>query len=450
MLCTIPNQQNPGDFLFKPRLHDFNFNASIDYQPLKKIRTYLYYSLGRSFGTLYEYEGGGGYLNCKGISEGIGLGIRYINILDNYNFNIVYGVEARLHRTKINEIDDSSEIAYINGIDMYSKGFIFSIGTIFGGEKTTADYSFLKMLNEDYISAKPGFQEYINNAYPVSRKKLANKMLTFTETQIPYQQYDNGIYNQKIGNIDSAIYWFDQASQTANSELLFEIKTHKKDLAIMLIDSVNIYKSTMTFDIAENIILKAKKLIDDYYYVNEILADLYIKKGEAFEKAGNYKKAYMYYNKSEIIYPNSNVELIEKYNRLTNNLVREADIASNNGDFSFAIESLNFAIDITPEKNNELTKIIEELYAKLTKEEAIKIKRKIKNIVEEKKIELENSINKKILIGMSSAEVEDAIGAPIIKDTINKGERIYELWTYNNHPSLNRVYFEENLVIKVE
>ena len=57
---------------------------------------------------------------------------------------------------------------------------------------------------------------------------------------------------------------------------------------------------------------------------------------------------------------------------------------------------------------------------------------------------------KKILIGMSSNEVEDAIGLPIIKDTINKGNRIYELWTYNNRPNLSRVYLEENLVIKVE
>ena len=67
-----------------------------------------------------------------------------------------------------------------------------------------------------------------------------------------------------------------------------------------------------------------------------------------------------------------------------------------------------------------------------------------------KKTEINNALNKKILIGMSSNEVEEAIGLPFIKDVINQGNRLYELWTYNNRPNLTRVYFEENLVIKVE
>ena len=48
---------------------------------------------------------------------------------------------------------------------------------------------------------------------------------------------------------------------------------------------------------------------------------------------------------------------------------------------------------------------------------------------------------------MSSNEVENAICLPALKDMIKKGDRIYELWTYKN---LKRIYFEDNLVIKVE
>ena len=218
----------------------------------------------------------------------------------------------------------------------------------------------------------------------------------------------------------------------------------------MLVDSVNTYKSNMTFEVAEKIILKAKRLVNDYYYVNEMLSDLYIEKGDALEEAGNYIKAYIYYNKSKQIYPNSEVELIEKYYSLTENLIKQASVASNREEYSFAIESLNFALDINPKKQSELSPIIDDLYSKLSIEESMEIKEKIKNIVENKKKEIVNSLNKKILIGMSSNEVENAIGLPIIKDTINKGNRIYELWTYNNRPNLSRIYLEENLVIKVE
>ena len=115
-----------------------------------------------------------------------------------------------------------------------------------------------------------------------------------------------------------------------------------------------------------------------------------------------------------------------------------------------AIESLNFAVDISPDRKSELDTIIDELYFMLSMEESLEIKQKIESLVENKKEEIENSLHKKILIGMSSNEVENAIGLPIIKDTISQGDRVYELWTYNNRPNLTRVYFEENLVIKVE
>ena len=51
---------------------------------------------------------------------------------------------------------------------------------------------------------------------------------------------------------------------------------------------------------------------------------------------------------------------------------------------------------------------------------------------------------------MSSNEVEYAIGKPIVKDIVEIGNRIYELWTYEYKNKMKRIYFENNLVIKVE
>ena len=447
---TVPDNPNPGTLLFKPRLNDFNINTSIDYQPFPQLRAYLYHSLGYSFGTIYEYSGTGNYLECFGVSEGFGIGAKYVTIFEKYDFNLAYGLEFRLHRLYINEVDDPSKISHITGLDIYSKGLIFSISTIFGGQKTSADYSFRKMLDYNYISAEEGFSDYIDSRDNPPREKLAQKMLTFTQSQIPYQQYNNGLQHQYSGSIDSAIYWFNQAAFTANKDLLFEINAHRKDLAIMLVDSVSVYKSEMTFEIAENILLKAKKISNDYYYVNESLSDLYLEKGDAFNSVSNYNKAYIYYKKSELAHSTSKVKLIDKYYILTENLINESNNASKRGEYALAIESLNFALDISPDRKVELDPVIDNLYSQLSSEEAVRVKERISDIVNMKKTEIENALNKKILIGMSSNEVEEAIGLPFIKDSIEQGDRTYELWTYNNRPNLTRVYFEENLVVKVE
>ena len=101
-------------------LNDFNINTSIDYQPFPQLRTYLYHSLGYSFGTIYEYSGTGNYLECSGISEGFGIGAKYVTIFEKYDFNLAYGLEFRLHRLYINKVDDPSKISHITGLDMYS------------------------------------------------------------------------------------------------------------------------------------------------------------------------------------------------------------------------------------------------------------------------------------------------------------------------------------------
>lgn len=446
----IPNDQNPGTLLFKPKIHDFNLNSSIDYHFLKKIRAYIYYTLGYSFGTIYEYSGTGNYLKGTGLSEGIGLGFRYIRKLDNYDFNLIYGLEYRLHRNYIDSIKDPSKISYISGLDMYSKGFILSIGTIFGGNKTSADYSFLKMLNKQYISAESGFEDYIDSEHPKSRKKIAKKMLQFTRTQIPYEQYKYGIQNQYLNNIDSSLYWFNEAAKTANNDLLFEINSHKRDLATMLVDSVKIYKNNLTFSKAENILKKAITIDNKYYYPKEMLANLYIEKGDSFERNGVFDKAYIYYNKANQTYENATIRLIEKYINLFNKLVNQGELAANNQEYLLAIQSFEFALEINPDNKNELNPIINDLYSKLSLNESQQIKQQIESIVQKKQQELNETIHKKILIGMSANEVENAIGLPVMRDIIEEGGYKYELWTYEYPQKIKQIYFENSLVIKVD
>ena len=59
---------------------------------------------------------------------------------------------------------------------------------------------------------------------------------------------------------------------------------------------------------------------------------------------------------------------------MTENLISQANTASNNEEYSLAIESLNFALDINPERKSELSSIMDDLYSKLSTEESMRIK----------------------------------------------------------------------------
>ena len=173
-------------------------------------------------------------------------------------------------------------------------------------------------------------------------------------------------------------------------------------------------------------------------------------KGESLESKGNFQKAYIYYNQASKIYIDAQVILIDKYIKLVEKLIKQGEIALEKKEYSLAIQSFEFALEIDSKKKNELDPLINDIYSRLSLDESVRIKEQVESIVEKKKQAIKNSTNKKILIGMSAEEVKNAIGLPNIKDVIEQGNRKYELWTYKYPEKLKRIYFENDLVIKVE
>ena len=73
------------------------------------------------------------------------------------------------------------------------------------------DVAYSQMINSNYIEAIENFN-FFKNKYPNHpRKKIADKMILFSENKIAYQMFNNGKKEYDKGHIDKAIIWFKKA-----------------------------------------------------------------------------------------------------------------------------------------------------------------------------------------------------------------------------------------------
>ena len=446
----LPSGNTRGGFRFRPLLNTFNINTSISFQPTNFLLGYVYHAFGYSSGTLYESTGGDYYLEGNGTSESFALGLQAVYHPKNRSFSFQYGIEGRWHRIKFPTIYDPSLISHITGLDMYAKGLIITFGTIFGGRRTVADRAFTHLINQKYEEASSGFEEFINYYPNHSRIDMAEKMLEFSYDQIPYQQFKKGLLSIKDMDIDSAVHWLSRASKIADQDLMFEIDSRRKDLAMVLIDSVAINKSSMTFKQAEGVIQKARKIAPHYPLVDDALAEIYIEKGDVLYKGKNYSRAYEYYKQAYDLSSQTQKIVRKKYNDITIGLMEEANYFSEQKEYVLAIQSLKTIIEIHPKRENDLGPILEELSLRLKEVELVETNRAVREIVQVKQKKRSDKSSYVLLLGMTPSQVQDITGEPDYIDRIEQRNTLFEMWTFNNLEKATRLYFEKNLLVKIE
>ena len=446
----LPIGNTRGSFRFRPIINTFNFNTSITFQATNFLMGYVYHALGYSAGTLYESTGGDYYLDGKGISEAFALGLRAVYHPNNRPFSFVYGIEGRWHRTKFLTVDDPSHISHITGLDLHAKGLFITIGTIFGGKRTSGDHGFAHLVNQRNEEASSEFEKFIGDYPTHSRKSKAEEMLAFSYAQIPFQQFRAGMESLKDKDIDMAARWLNKASETADEDLLFEINSRKKDLAMVLIDSVAIHKSEMTFKQAEDIIQKARRIAPEYPLGDDALAELYLEKGNVLFQLKSFNRAYSYYKKALQVSVESKTAVKKKYNDLIVGLMNEANKFTEQKEYILAIQSLETIIEIHPIRQEDLGPIIDELSLKLAEIEAAETRKKMKEMMQVKQKELDDKSRHLLLLGMTLHQAMEITGEPTFTDKMDRSGRLYEMWSFDDHPKAKRLYFEDNLLVKIE
>ena len=223
LIYTNPDE-SWQQYKFFPKIHDFNFNTTVQWQFNQLFIPYFYHSIGFSKISLYKTEADRKYLYGDAISETFAIGIKKIIEYEASNkYNLYYGCELKSLRTTTLNLDDPQQFSPIVGFDMRGVNFNLTFGVIFGGKRTIGDEAFSMMLENDYDNAISAFEQYIED-YPNHGKiKKAKKMLAFCRQELPYKIYKNAMDYLDNNNLDDAVISLDEAYAGADDSLKIEI-----------------------------------------------------------------------------------------------------------------------------------------------------------------------------------------------------------------------------------
>ena len=443
------NQSSRGNYFFHPRSIGININSSLTWQFIQNNATYIYHSFGINSTSLYQSEGGEINLSGSGYTESFGIGSKYIFEEEKRNFHYTIGLELKWNRLYMNSINVSDTLSPINGVDLRSSGLFLTTGVQFGGKHSDGDIAYSRMMNHDYISALESFEFFLAKEKNHGKRSKALKMLEYCQSKIPLQQLNIGIENLLLSDFNEAVKWFNQAESEAQDELKEEIQLNRKIIAQALLDSVLAYRDKMSISEAEKLALVAKELSPNLKNSDYILAKTYIEKGNLNLSIGNLTEALKNYK--EALLRDSSIEplIILEYKKLADAFIKDAYHASLNNDLHLAINSLKSVIEINPSMENELYNYVIKLEYKLKKQIENESNPYVENYIQQKK-DQNNSIIKEISIGMSITDIEKIKGKPKYIDKTIKSNIHFEMWSFPKDSSLSRLYFKNNILIKIE
>jgi len=443
------SQSSRGNYFFHPRSTGININSSLTWQFIQNNATYFYHSFGINSTSLYQSEGGEINLSGLGYTESFGLGSKYIFEEEKRNFDYTIGIELKWNRLYMNSINSSDTLSPIYGIDLRSSGLFLTTGIQFGGRHSDGDIAYSHMMNHNYISASESFEYFLAKEKNHGKRQKALEMLEYCQSKIPLQQLNIGIENLFLSDFNEAVKWFNKAEAEAQDELKQEVQLNRKIIAQALLDSVQTYRNKMSVAEAEELALIAKELSPNLKNSNYILAKTYIDKGNLNLSIGNLSEALKNYK--EALQTDSSLEplIILEYKKLANAFIKDAYHASLNNDLYLAINSLKSVIEINPRIENELYSYIIKLEDKLKNQIDIGNKQYLKDYIQQKKYP-NNNLIKEISIGMSVDEIENIKGKPKYIDKNINANIQFEMWSFPEDSSLSRLYFKNNILIKIE
>ena len=441
LIYTNPDE-SWQQYKFFPKIHDFNFNTTVQWQFNQLFIPYFYHSIGFSKISLYKTEADRKYLYGDAISETFAIGIKKIIEYETSNkYNLYYGCELKSLRTTTLNLDDPQQFSPIVGFDMRGVNFNLTFGVIFGGKRTIGDEAFSMMLENDYDNAISAFEQYIED-YPNHGKiKKAKKMLAFCRQELPYKIYKNAMDYLDNNNLDDAVISLDEAYAGADDSLKIEIDLTKQGLAKELALDLEKNFNLMSIDDCEAKIDYLSDLSpsakDD---VQLMKGELFFRKATLLHESNFFTDALKYYQIS-LSYNNELSKLVDKrIDTLIDAILVKSSEYQEKDELVLAVESLKIAADADNKLSyrlNPIISILENQIEQLASQETQKI---MQEIIRKNKSK-SGERNKDLIIGMTKDIVVDYISMPNNIEFITSSLDSYEIWIYSE---INKRLFFKN------
>ena len=306
------------------------------------------------------------------------------------------------------------------------------------------------MIKNDFISAAENFENFLSKERRHGKRDKALAMLQYCQSQLPYQQVNYGVEDLFKSDFNDAVEWFNAAEEEAEDDLKIEIQDHRRNIAAELLDSVKNYKSLMSIAAAEKLFLNAQKLFPELTEVNEIMAGLYLDKGKLNTEIGNYSAAIQNYLDAIQLYPAIESLVMPKLKQITDSIMKDAFFAANDDELYLVINSLESIIELNPEMENELDSYIIKLELQLENQRSKSENQYAQDYIIQRKKETIPDFSQILQLGMTYEEVKQIKGLPKHIDTMNEPHNQSELWTYPTDSTLYRLYFENNMLVRIE
>ncbi|MAQ43471.1 MAG: hypothetical protein CMG25_03175 [Candidatus Marinimicrobia bacterium] len=450
-MMIYPNPENPiYAYKFYPKIHDFNINTTINWQFNELLIPYLYHSIGFSRISLYKTsDANKNYLYGNGISETLSFGIK--KIIQNQDrpksYNLYYGAEIKGIRTTAINLDDKYEFSPITGFDIRGISFNITFGVALGGNRTVGDEAFSMMLQNDYASAIPAFEEYIET-YPKHGKiKKAKKMLAFCKTQLPYQNYKKGINELNDENLDKAIMRFNDAYLEADENLKLDINFKREELANEILDYISNNFDNIPMKKCEELLDKAldtsSSVIDD---VNILKGKLFFKKATLLHESNLLNDALEYYKVTLSYDPDLENLVNYRLKILVNDILDNSNKYQNNKEYLLAIGFLKKAIEIVPELSKPLSLKIKEFENIIDDLDYLKTHETIGYLLE--KNQTKGRAKNPLIIGMTKDKIIELIGMPDNIKFLDSSLSKSEVWNYDKFGK--KLYIKDEKLYQIE
>ena len=154
-------------------------------------------------------------------------------------------------------------------------------------------------------------------------------MLNFCYTQIPYQYFDKAVVFFNETKHNQALLNFNKAEQTADSDLILEIESYKRDIAKHIIEETDNNLHKVAFSQSINQLNKARK-ISPYLWAksDRVEAKILILKGDILKNLNNYFYAIDYYQEALELDPSLFTEVNNKYTELVISIIKDINDTS--------------------------------------------------------------------------------------------------------------------------